>query len=72
MSKTKMSSQAQYQYADWNLTKLKGIIEALYYQDIITEATKQTILSILITVWGYARNAAYDLDQADEPRTEID
>lgn len=72
MSKTKMSSRAQYQYADWNLTKLKGMIEALYYQDIITEATKQTMLDTLSTVWGYARGAAYDLDQADEPRTEID
>lgn len=71
MSKTKMSSQSQYQYADWNLTKLKGMIEALYYQDIITEATKQTMFGILTTVWGYARNAAYDLDQTDEPRVEI-
>lgn len=71
MSKQKMSSQSQYQYADWNITKLKGMIEALYYQDIITEATKQTMFSLLIAVWGYARNAAYDLDQADEPRIEI-
>lgn len=71
MSKTKMSSQSQYQYADWNITKLKGMIEALYYQDIITEATKQTMFSLLITAWCYARNAAYDLDHADEPRIEI-
>ena len=72
MSKTKMSSQSQYQYADWNITKLKGMIEALYYQDIITEATKQTMFSLLTSAWCYARNAAYDLDQADESRTGID
>lgn len=72
MSKTKMSSQSQYQYSDWNLTKLKGMLDALYYQDVITEATHTVMLNILNSVWGYARNAAYDLDQADEPRTEID
>lgn len=72
MSKTKMSSQSQYQYSDWNLTKLKGMLDALYYQDVITEATHTVMLNILNSVWGYARNAAYDLDQADEPRTGID
>lgn len=67
MSKQKMSSKAQYEYADWNLTKLKGMIEALYYQDTITEATKQTMLDILSAVWGYARSAAYDLDHVNQP-----
>ena len=67
-----MSSQSQYQYSDWNLTKLKGMLDALYYQDVITEATHTVMLNILNSVWGYARNAAYDLDQADEPRTGID
>ena len=47
MSKTKMSSQSQYQYSDWNLTKLKGMLDALYYQDIITEATHTVMLNIL-------------------------
>ena len=67
-----MSSQSQYQYSDWNLTKLKGMLDALYYQDIITEATHTVMLNILNGVWGYARNAAYDLEQVDEPRTGID
>lgn len=67
MSKNKMSNKAQYEYADWTLTKLKGMIEALYYQDIITEATKNTMFGELMTVWGYARNAAYDLDHVNQP-----
>ena len=61
MSKMTMSSEAQYQYADWNLTKLKGVIEALYYQDTITEALKNVMFGTLTTVWGFARNAANDL-----------
>lgn len=67
MSKNKMSSKPQYEYAEWTLTKLKGMIEALYYQDIITEATKNTMFGALITIWGYARNAAYDLDYVNQP-----
>ena len=67
MIKNKMSSKPQYEYAEWTLTKLKGMIEALYYQDIITEATKNTMFGELITVWGYARNAAYDLDHTNQP-----
>ena len=67
MSKNKMSSKAQYEYADWTITKLKGMIEALYYQNIITEATKNTMFGELMTVWGYAHNAAYDLDHVNQP-----
>ena len=67
MSKNKMSSKEQYEYADWTLNRLKGMIEALYYQDIITEATKNTMFGELITVWGYARNAAYDLEHTNQP-----
>lgn len=67
MSKKPISNAQQYLFAEWNLTKLKGIIEALYFQSTITQETKNAMMGILSQVWGYARNAAYDLEQAPTP-----
>ena len=61
MSKEIMSSKSQYEYADWHLTMLKGIISALLCQGVITSETNDEILSHLSSVWSYANNAAQDL-----------
>ena len=62
MAKTKLSSKDQYEFADWLVARLKGMIDSLYFQDTITEASYETLIKSINDIWTFAKNAAEDLE----------